>query len=184
MNMSKQKIYWFCQFFGWSLLIMVEYVAYVLESDSGFDPDALYLAIANIFLGITLTHLYRLMLRRWNWVRLPFFRLAPRVLLSICVLSLIMTMVNIPVDRKLFPQYFSDEPWIIIGYLLSWGKNMLAWVLSYTTPITTLKKTVMLRLRRILLKTSIRETEAKVLRSQLNPHFVFQRVEQHSGACL
>ncbi len=69
MNMSKQKIYWFCQLFGWTLLIMVEYVAYVLESDSGFDPDALYLAIANIFLGITLTHLYRLMIRRWNWVR-------------------------------------------------------------------------------------------------------------------
>ena len=172
MNMSKQKIYWFCQLFGWTLLIMVEYVAYVLESDSGFDPDALYLAIANIFLGITLTHLYRLMIRRWNWVRLPFFRLAPRVLLSICVLSLIMTMVNIPVDRKLFPQYFSEEPWIIIGYLISWGKSMLTWVLSYTT-YHYVEENRTVEIEKILLKTSIRETEAKVLRSQLNPHFVF-----------
>ena len=168
--MSKQKIYWFCQLFGWSLLILVEYLAYVLES--GFDPDALYLAIANIFLGITLTHLYRLMIRRWNWVRLPFFRLAPRVLLSVFVLALIMTLVNIPIDQRLFPQYFIEEPWPTIGYLISWGKTMLTWVLSYTA-YHYVEENRNAEIERILLKTSIRETEAKVLRSQLNPHFVF-----------
>ena len=73
--MAKQKIYWFCQIFGWSLLLAVEYLGYLFED--GFDVDVLYLAIANIFLGITLTHLYRLMIRRWNWVRLPFFQIAP-----------------------------------------------------------------------------------------------------------
>ena len=96
-GIAKQKIYWFCQLFGWSLLILVEYLAYVLED--GFDADTLYLAIANIFLGITLTHLYRLMIRRWNWVRLPFVQLAPRVLLSVFALALIMTFVNLPFDR-------------------------------------------------------------------------------------
>ena len=168
--MSKQKIYWICQLFGWSLLILVEYLAYVLES--GFDPDALYLAIANIFLGITLTHLYRLMIRRWNWVRLPFFRLVPRVLLSVFVLALIMTMVNLPIDRVIVPQHLVDEPWPFIGYLLSWGKTMLTWVLSYTV-YHYFEQNQSAEIEKILLKTSIRETEAKVLRSQLNPHFVF-----------
>ncbi|QJW92240.1 histidine kinase [Spirosoma taeanense] len=168
--MEKQKIYWFCQLFGWTLLIAVEYMAYVLED--GFVADALYLAIANIFLGITLTHLYRLMIRRWNWVRLPFVRLAPRVLLSIFVLALIMTMVNLPFDRLIVPQHLIDEPWPVIGYLLSWGKTMLTWVLSYTV-YHYLEQSRNAEIEKILLKTSIRETEAKVLRSQLNPHFVF-----------
>ncbi len=168
--MSKQKIYWFCQLFGWTLLITVEYLAYLLED--GFDPDTLYLAIANIFLGVTLTHLYRLMIRRWNWVRLPFIRLAPRVLFSVFVLASIMTMVNLPADRLIVPQHLVDEPWPLFGYILTWGKTMLAWVLSYTV-YHYVEQTRNAEIERILLKTSIRETEAKVLRSQLNPHFVF-----------
>ena len=168
--MPKQKIYWFCQFFGWTLLIAVEYVAYVLEG--GFDPDALYLAITNIFLGITLTHLYRLMIRRWNWVRLPFFQLAPRVLLSVFVLALIMTMVNLPIDRILVPQHLVNEPWPFIGYILTWGKTMLTWVLTYTA-FHYVEQNRNVEIEKILLKTSIRETEAKVLRSQMNPHFIF-----------
>ena len=168
--MPKQKIYWYCQFFGWTLLIAVDYTAYVLEG--GFDPDALYLAITDIFLGIALTHLYRLMIRRWNWVRLPFFQLAPRVLLSIFVLALIMTMVNLPIDRVLVPQHLVNEPWPVFGYLMSWGKTMLTWVLTYTA-FHYVEENRNVEIEKILLKTSIRETEAKVLRSQLNPHFVF-----------
>ncbi|WP_080057600.1 sensor histidine kinase [Spirosoma aerolatum] len=168
--MSKQKIYWFCQLFGWSLLMTVEYTAYLLQD--GFDPDALYLAIANIFLGISLTHLYRLMIRRWNWVRLPFFRLAPRVLLSIFVLALIMTMVNLPMDRLIVPQHLADEPWLVIGYIMTWGKTMLTWVLTYTA-YHYVEQNRNDEIEKLLLKTSVRETEAKVLRSQLNPHFVF-----------
>ncbi len=168
--MSKQRIYWFCQLFGWTLLILVEYIAYVLEF--GYNPDFLYLAIANIFLGITLTHLYRLMIRRWNWVRLPFFRLAPRVLLSVFVMAVIMTMLNLPIDRIIVPQRMVNEPWLVIGYIMSFGKTMLTWVLTYTA-YHYVEENRNAEIERILLKTSIRETEAKVLRSQLNPHFVF-----------
>ena len=171
MGIAKQKIYWTCQVFGWTLLMAVEYSAYALEL--GFDADALYLAIANVFLGITLTHLYRLMIKRWNWVRLPFIQLAPRVLLSVFVLALIMTLVNLPIDMLIVPQqYLANEPWLVIGYVLTWGKTMLAWVLSYTV-YHYVERTRNAEIDKILLKTSIRETEAKVLRSQLNPHFVF-----------
>lgn len=170
MDIAKQKIYWFCQIFGWTLLIMVEYLAYLLEK--GFDADTLYLAAANIFLGITLTHLYRLMIKRWNWVRLPFFQLAPRVLISVFVLAIIMTLVNLPFDQQIIPEMFVNEPMYVFGYLLSWGKAMLTWVLTYTA-YHYVEQTRNAEIEKILLKTSIRETEAKVLRSQLNPHFVF-----------
>jgi hypothetical protein len=170
MGIAKQKIYWFCQLFGWTLLILVEYLAYLLEY--GFDADTFYLALANIFLGITLTHLYRLMIKRWRWVQLPFVQLAPRVLFSVFVLSIVMTMINMPVDWRIVPDKFVEEPWPVIGYILSWGKTMLAWVLSYTV-YNYLEQNRNAEIEKILLKTSIRETEAKVLRSQLNPHFVF-----------
>lgn len=166
----KQKVYWFCQISGWSLLIMTEYVFYGFES--GFNVDLFYLALSNILLGITLTHLYRLMIRRWQWERLGFVRLVPRVLLSVVFLALLMTLVNLPVDRDLLPQLFIDEPSVFLGYMISWGKTMLAWILSYTA-YHYVERTRQAEIEKILLQTSIRDTEAKVLRSQLNPHFVF-----------
>jgi two-component system, LytTR family, sensor kinase len=166
----KQKIYWFCQIGGWSLLILTEYVFYGFES--GFNVDLFYLALANILLGITLTHLYRLMIRRWQWERLSFVRLAPRVLLSVVFLAFLMTLVNLPFDRDLMPQLFVSEPSVFLGYMVSWGKTMLAWILSYTA-YHYVERTRQAEIEKILLQTSIRDTEAKVLRAQLNPHFVF-----------
>ena len=170
MGYSKQKIYWICQIFGWTLVIMVEWFAFWL--DDGYDSDSVYLAIANILLGISLTHSYRHIIRRWNWVRLPFVQLAPRVLLSVLVLAGIMTFVNLPFDRAMYPELFVDEPIVLFGYMMNWGKTMLAWVLSYTV-YHYVERTRDAEIEKILLKSSVRETEAKVLRSQLNPHFVF-----------
>jgi two-component system, LytTR family, sensor kinase len=166
----KQKIYWFCQVLGWSLLILTEYIFYGVES--GFNVDLFYLALANILLGILLTHLYRLMIRRWQWERLSFVRLAPRVVASVVFLAFLMTLVNLPIDRELLPQLVSTEPSVFLGYMISWGKTMLAWILSYTA-YHYVERTRQAEIEKILLQTSIRDTEAKVLRAQLNPHFVF-----------
>lgn len=150
---------------------MTEYVLFWLD---GADPngDYFYFALANIFLAIILTHLYRLMISRWHWVRLPFMQLVPRVMGSVLVLACIMTLINLPFDTQLIPQYLEKEPFLVLGYVASWGKSMLAWVLSYTA-YHYVERTRDAEIEKILLKTSIRETEAKVLRSQLNPHFVF-----------
>lgn len=171
MGYPKHKIYWFCQVFGWTLVIMVEWFSFWLDDDS-YNPDMIYLAMANIVLGISLTHSYRHIIRRWNWVRLPFVQLAPRVLLSVVVLAGIMTFVNLPFDRSMYPELFVDEPVVLFGYMMNWGKTMLAWVLSYTV-YHYVERTRDAEIEKILLKSSVRETEAKVLRSQLNPHFVF-----------
>lgn len=169
--MSKQRIYWFCQIFGWTLLVMSEYLIFWLD-DAGANIDYFYFALTNIFLAITLTHLYRLTIRRWHWVQLPFFRFVPRVLASVVFLAFIMTVINLPIDLRLLPDYLEQEPVLVLGYMISWGKSMLAWVLSYTA-YHYVERTRDAEIEKILLKSSIRETEAKVLRSQLNPHFVF-----------
>ncbi len=170
MGIAKQKIYWICQLLGWTLLVVVEYIGYWLQGI--FSADVFWLGVANIILGISLTHLYRLMIKRWNWVKLPFVQLVPRVIGSVLVLSAIMSAVNIPFDRQLYSDMFVNEPYYVFGYIVIWGKTMLAWVLSYTV-YHYVERTRHAEIDKILLKTSIRETEAKVLRSQLNPHFVF-----------
>lgn len=168
--MSKHRIYWFCQIVGWTLLMMTEFVIYWI--DDGFVPEMFYLALANILLGISLTHLYRLTIKRWNWVRLPFFQLAPRVLASVFVLAFIMSLVNFPFDLALITNLQLNHISTFLAGLASWVKTMLAWILSYTA-YHYVERTRDAEIDKILLTTSIRETEAKVLRSQMNPHFMF-----------
>ncbi len=168
--MSKNRVYWTLQIFGWTTLIMFEYIPYTIQY--GFDLASFYASIANILLAITLTHFYRLVIRRWNWSSLPLVRLAMRVVFSVLLLGLVMTFINLPLDRKVLAQNLVNQPFLFFGYYSSWCKNLLSWVLSYTV-YHYVEQNRMVGYEKIMLKMSMRETEAKVLRSQLNPHFTF-----------
>lgn len=168
--MNKQKLYWLCQIIGWSAIIVYEYFVYTLET--GFEVAVFYLSILNIILSITLTHIYRLIIRRWNWVSLPLYRLIPRTVISGLVLGLIMTLVNLPYDLAYAQELITSSPAIFWSNLLSWSKSMFIWISSYTVyHYGENSRTV--QIEKILLRSSMREAEAKVLRSQLNPHFTF-----------
>lgn len=167
--MSKKTIYWTCQLCGWTALMFCDLWIYTLEFKFGWD--VFFWAIANIAFCILFTHLYRLVVRKRNWVSLPLYRFVPRVLLSGLVLGLTMTLINFPVDINTFRDV-SSEPSLFLSSWLSWSKSMFTWVLSYTAYhyVENVRAT---ELEKILLKSSVKEIEAKVLRSQLNPHFVF-----------
>jgi two-component system LytT family sensor kinase len=168
--MSKRRIYWILQILGWTLLIMLDFVPYTLQY--GFDSVVWYSALANIFLAICLTHIYRVVIRRWNWTSLPLPRLALRVILSVLFLGLIMALANQPLDMKTLEDNVIHQPIIFWGYYGSWCKNLFAWILSYTV-YHYVEQTRLAGYEKIMLRMSMREAEAKVLRSQLNPHFTF-----------
>lgn len=168
--MSKRRIYWTLQILGWTLIMMFEFVPYTMEF--GFELGVFYTALANILLGICLTHFYRLVIRKWNWSSLPLPRLALRVIGSVLLLGLIMTMVNLPLDRQVLQDNLLNQPLLFWGYYSNWCKNLLAWILSYTV-YHYVEQTRLAGYERIMLKMSMREAESKVLRSQLNPHFTF-----------
>lgn len=168
--MRKARIYWTLQIVGWTALMMYEFAIYTAQF--GFDTEYFLLSVANIFLAIGLTHTYRLIVRRWNWSSLPLFRLAFRVLVSVLILGSIMSFINIPLDREIIGSNLDFNAFVFWNYISSWSKNMLTWVLAYTV-YHYVEHTRLTELEKIMLKTSMREAEAKVLRSQLNPHFTF-----------
>lgn len=168
--MPKARIYWTLQIIGWTVLIMYEFIVY--SAEYGFDSKNFFTSLANIILAIVLTHLYRLVVRRWNWSSLPLVLLGVRVGFSVLVLGSIMTFVNLPIDRELLADNIINHPFVFWNYLSSWCKTMATWVLAYTV-YHYVEQTRLTELEKIMLKTSMREAEAKVLRSQLNPHFTF-----------
>ncbi|WP_345027979.1 sensor histidine kinase [Ravibacter arvi] len=158
------------QIVGWTGAMAFEYVPYALQY--GFELSDFFMTVANILMAIILTHFYRLIVQKWSWSNLPLSRLSIRVGLSVAVLGTVMTIFNHPIDKQILADNLANQPFVFWGYLANWCKLMLTWVLSYTI-YHYVEQHRLSDLERIMFKTSIREAEAKVLRSQLNPHFTF-----------
>lgn len=168
--MSKNKLYWLFQIVGWSLYFGNEVFAYTLQY--GFENQLLFQAFANIILTIFLTHTFRYIVKRYNWITLPLPQLAIRVLLGVFIMTDLMVALNLPLDAKYTGQLISEEPILAIEYFINLSKPVMVWVLIYIFYHYSEEKRQR-EIEQLKLRTSIKETEAKVLKAQMNPHFMF-----------
>lgn len=161
---GKQHLYWLCQIGGWSL-----YATYllVLYSSDGLLPARV--ALDTIFTTICLmliSHGYRYIIHRLNWLRLVFAALLPRMVLA----SVLLSIAAIPLEI-LSSTIFNPHEWsgnnviaaVIVGAFLyfSWslGYFLYHYINSYN--------------QHLKWEATINEFELSQLKSQLNPHFIF-----------
>jgi two-component system, LytTR family, sensor kinase len=130
-QIKKEKLYWFCQIGGWFLFTLLEVSNYI--GIGGFKPALLLNGVVNFILGIVVTHLYRLFLIRTGWLNLPLYRIIPRGVVGVIVMSLVLTAINIPLDRLTYPPFekidinFS----FFFSYFFNLSKYILLWTLTY-----------------------------------------------------
>ena len=171
-QIRKEKLYWFCQVGGWFMFTLLEVSSY-LNVDS-FKAPFLVNAIVNFILGITVTHLYRLVLIRTGWLNLPLYKIIPRGIMGVVVMSLLLTAINIPLDRITFP-IFRTVPLdlsFFLGYFFNLSKYTLLWALTYHL-FQYWERSLKAERDRYQLEATLRETQYNSLKNQLNPHFLF-----------
>lgn len=173
--MSRRTIYWICQISGWSTYSLTDLGLYSLKYD--YSDTLVINALVTIFMGITITHLYRLLIRRSSWLDLSLYQLIPRIIISVTLMAVVMVMISFPLDYYTVPgmkKYLMTEiPSPIIFYwIVNWGKHLLLWSLIYHM-FQYFERSKNNEIDKVRLATSVKEFEAKILRSQLNPHFVF-----------
>jgi two-component system, LytTR family, sensor kinase len=170
--MSKKRIYWICQVVGWSAWIINEAIFYTSE----FENELFFIqsTIINVALCIFLTHQLRALIKKFLWVELPIDQAVTRIISAVVFMATIISLVNIPLDFNALEDVIEKDITFltIIQYLLYWGKPLMFWALFYYSYHYFERKTEM-EVERVKLESSIRETESKVLRAQMNPHFMF-----------
>jgi two-component system LytT family sensor kinase len=168
--MSKNKLYWLFQIMGWSLYFGNEVFVYSVQY--GFENQMLFQAFANIILAIFLTHSFRYIVKRYNWILLPMTQLAIRVITGVFVMTDFMVALNLPLDAKYTGQLLSENPILAIEYFINLSKPTMVWVLVYIFYHYSEEKGQR-EIEQLKLRNSIKESEAKVLKAQMNPHFMF-----------
>jgi LytS/YehU family sensor histidine kinase len=135
-------------------------------------------------LGVALTHMLRGLLRRRAWARLPLRALAPRILGMALLLSLpiaaimdYMSIAALWAPERLDIQNLHIPPGMIHqarGLILVLNVTTLftVWAVLYLT-ITARRDQRSAALRQSELTRALQLAELRLLKSQLNPHFLF-----------
>jgi two-component system, LytTR family, sensor kinase len=169
--MNKLRIYWICQVSGWFLFVLLNFLFIQLEDT--LTTHALTGLVVSFFTGLFTSHLYRNFIIYQNWLRLGFLKLVPRFIASSLVLALCYYIITFGVTSALIKGMLEfPEASAIIADLLNLSFVYLVWSLIYFlfNYIENYKREEIKNLR---WEASKNEIELNRLKSQLNPHFMF-----------
>jgi len=172
----KNRIYWSLQVGGWLFYAIVQIVSSYLASGS-ITPRRLIFLLLEAFLCLVITNLFRHLLNRYKWLYLPMHKLIPSVFFSVFVMGLLIYFLRLPVTfmlGKLFDpdaavnltQAFTINQ--ILGLSSYYAFLFFLWTVFYFIYHYFERYNTSLKY-----DASMIEIELNNLKSQLNPHFIF-----------
>ncbi len=168
---NKVRLYWTLQVGGWALYAIIQIVGSVFASDSqGISAQRVIFLTYEAGFCLLVTHLFRNLINRWHWLNAGMPVLIPRVIISVFVLGLVMYLLRMPISIPL--GLFSSEVAFnlknILGLTVVYAFIFFLWCVLYFIYHYFERYNTSLKL-----EASIKEIELNNLKSQLNPHFIF-----------
>jgi two-component system, LytTR family, sensor kinase len=171
--MKKSSIYWICQFSGWFLFLLLSSLFQFFQREQTINFQFLLSLGFSFFTGIIISHTFRNFILKFNWLKYGFLKLIPRFLFAAVVLatlhySFYFSFVSFFIERFFeFPELAT-----IFADVLNLSLVYLVWSLIYFL-FNFIENYKTEEIKNLKLEANRTETELNVLKSQLNPHFMF-----------
>ena len=168
---NKNRLYWTLQIGGWMLYAILQIVGSVFASDGlGVSTQRVIFLTYEAIFGLLLTHIFRNLISKWGWLDTGMSRLIPRIIFSVIIIGLILYLIKIPISiplglfnsKKAF-DVLNAAVLTMINAFIFFLWCVLYFIYNYFERYNTSLK----------LEASVREIELNNLKSQLNPHFIF-----------
>jgi hypothetical protein len=160
--------YWTCQLIGWGLTSVV--TGGIPTLYGGMSWVVAGRAIAGGVLGLAFTHRLRSHMRVSRWLELPLRRLVPRIAAASLGIAGAMVLLLMPFFLRILPG--PDRAGPLSAILATHAALLFAWSALYTG-YHYLRGVRSAEAERWRLAVAMRDTELLALRTQLNPHFLF-----------
>lgn len=169
---TKRKLYWFSQLSGWFSYVVL--MAILNKLDGANFSFTVFLNLFTTFvLGVVSSHLYRELILKLNWLKLKIVQLIPRVFGASILFGGLFIFVHTLVSEILIAGDRFNLNWLeILQLTLNLAVIFMLWSLLYFLYhfIRNYRKEEIKNLQWQALQNEI---ELNKLKSQLNPHFIF-----------
>ncbi|PCI96434.1 MAG: histidine kinase [Flavobacteriales bacterium] len=169
---SKTKLYWLSQIVGWLSYAIIVGVYNVLTGNL-LSVELVFSLLSIFLIGISVAHAFRLIIVKLNWMRFNIPRLIPRILLGTLIAGVVVYFLkSIIIERLIVQNAYEFNLTEAFPSIISWTLLYLIWSLLYFLFhfVTNYKKEEIKNLRWQAAKNEI---ELNKMKSQLNPHFIF-----------
>lgn len=168
---NKERLYWTLQVGGWSAYFASQIIFSVVASGGAEirSQTAVFFLFEALF-GLLLTHFYRNYINERKWLSMSLARLIPHVSAAIMLMSISIYFLRMPVALAMgtFVAGKSFDPETMITGVVTYALIFFLWsVLHFIYNYFERYN------KSLKLEASIKEIELKNLKSQLNPHFIF-----------
>lgn len=175
---AKDRLYVLGQTAGWGFFLLLQMV--FLQFFGQFSPnqsrlDAAASIVFVIATGLLLTHFARGYMNRWRWKELSWRGLLPRIFGMAAILSLLWSVVGYTwtylILREPWPAKIPPPALFTIS-VINGTIMMIGWLCVYYF-YHVFERLQRLQVDQLSLVASAKEAELRALKSQVNPHFLF-----------
>ncbi len=172
--MNKRRLYWIFQVTGWTIFVLLN--GFLFQLQGTLTTKIVWSLISFMILGIFTTHAYRWLIVKQEWLSLKTIRIIPRVLLAALILSFVLHYSHLLMEYLLgvIPQNEEGAFKIENAFadLINIAFIFIFWSLIYFL-FHYIQNYRRVEIENLKWQASINEIELNKLKSQLNPHFIF-----------
>lgn len=168
---SRNKVYWTSQIIGWSFFSIFNIS--IISLFGHFTWQRVITTLYMWFVGISVTHIFRSYTIKKRWLKLPLKKMIPRIILSSFILGAILYIIIFTVLYNIgFIHINRIQAGSVIWGLFNLIGIILVWELFYFS-FHFFENYKAVEVEALIWEAAVKDYELKTLKSQLNPHFIF-----------
>lgn len=176
---ARERMYVLLQASGWLFFLGVQcfflLVSPRVTLTAAERLDGICLTTMVVAVGLLLTHFTRPLVAKWGWKNLGWRALAPRILLLSMVQSTLWSGLTYVYPYLILGLHWPSSMPLTTAAALGWLNGIVlltGWYCIYFF-YHLFDRYNRLKLEQLRLATLVKEAELRALKSQVNPHFIF-----------